>query len=220
MSSARLLLASGNPNKLAELRAILAVALDGALELLTPSDVGGLPEVEETGVTFAANAILKAHSGALVSGLACLADDSGLEVDELLGAPGVRSARYAGERANDTKNRAKLLAELAGVPNERRRGRFVCSLALVLPGGRLGGLWNGQVEGRIALAERGQGGFGYDPLFLCEEGPAELRSRTFAELSSAQKAQISHRGRALAEFARDLPSLFGSRQTRPRAQPR
>jgi XTP/dITP diphosphohydrolase len=210
MSPARLLLASGNPKKLAELRAILALALEDAFELLTPKDVGGLPEVEETGVTFAANAILKAHSGVLESGLACLADDSGLEVDELLGAPGVRSARYAGERADDAQNRAKLLAELAGVPAERRRGCFVCSLALVLPGGRLGGLWYGRVEGRIALAERGQGGFGYDPLFLCEEGPASLRGRIFAELTPAEKAQISHRGRALAEFARDLPNLFGS----------
>lgn len=213
MSGLRLLLASGNPKKLAELRSILSNSLAGAFELLTPSDVGGLPEVEETGVTFAANAILKAHSGALASGLACLADDSGLEVDELLGAPGVRSARYAGERASDEQNRAKLLAELAGVPAGRRRGRFVCSLALVLPDGRLAGLWNGRIEGHIALAERGSGGFGYDPLFSCAEGPASLRERTFAELSPAEKAQISHRGRALAEFARDLPSLFGSLQT-------
>lgn len=213
MSGLRLLLASGNPKKLAELRSILSNSLAGAFELLTPSEVGGLPEVEETGVTFAANAILKAHSGALASGLACLADDSGLEVDELLGAPGVRSARYAGERASDEQNRAKLLAELAGVPAGRRRGRFVCSLALVLPDGRLAGLWNGRIEGHIALAERGSGGFGYDPLFSCAEGPASLRERTFAELSPAEKAQISHRGRALAEFARDLPSLFGSLQT-------
>jgi XTP/dITP diphosphohydrolase len=205
MKTTRLLLASGNAKKLAELRSILAQAKLLNLELVTPAEIGGLPEVEETGLTFAANALLKAHSGAKHSRLPCLADDSGLEVEALAGAPGVRSARYAGPGANDAENRAKLLAALAEVPDGARRGRFVCSLALVAPSGRQVGHWSGTVSGQIARAERGQGGFGYDPLFLCEEGHP---GRTFAELSADQKAALSHRGRALASFARDLPRLI------------
>jgi XTP/dITP diphosphohydrolase len=207
MKPMRLLLASGNPKKLAELKAILAQAGLPGLELVTPADIGGLPAVAETGLSFADNAFLKAESGAKHSRLTCLADDSGLEVEALDGAPGVRSARYAGEQASDAENRAKLLISLAHVPAERRRARFVCALALAAPSGELLGQWSGQVEGRIASSESGQGGFGYDPLFLHDEAASPLKGRTFAELSADQKAALSHRGRALKAFAQDLPNL-------------
>ncbi len=185
----RLVVASGSAGKLRELRA-LAGAL--ARELVPQSELGVAP-VAETEDSFLGNALLKARHAARATGAAALADDSGLEVDSLGGAPGVYSARYAGEGASDADNNAKLLAALAAVP-EPRRARYRAVLVLLRgaddPAPLVAeGCW----EGRIALAPRGGGGFGYDPLFLPGDG-----ALTAAELAPAEKNRVSHRGRALA----------------------
>jgi XTP/dITP diphosphohydrolase len=190
----RLLLATGNPGKLRELRSIL----DGVpVELvgLTEVGVGRPPEVEETGTTFLDNARIKARAYAAWSGLAAVADDSGLEVDALGGAPGVRSARYAGQGASDQANLDKLLKELAGVPPGRRRARFRSAAVLTDPPGLVPEWreWHAEAawEGRVLEAPRGSGGFGYDPVFL----PVGW-DRTSAEVDAATKDAASHRGRA------------------------
>src|SRR5262245_30578719 len=203
-SQVRLLVASGNPKKRRELMELLAGA---PVEVIGPEVFPNLPDVEETGATFEANADLKAVSASAHAGILALADDSGLEVDALGGRPGVHSARYASEgaanasgtanaggaaNASDEANRAKLLRELAGVPEERRTARFRCAIA-VARGGKVVLRSAGAVEGRILEAERGSGGFGYDSLFV-----PRGHERTFAELSSQEKASLSHRGRALA----------------------
>lgn len=184
-----LLVATGNKGKLKELRELL----DGVVErILSPSDLpGGLPEVEEDGATFAENAIKKARSAAVHTGLPVLADDSGLCVDVLSGRPGVFSARFAGEGATDAKNNARLLAELSGVPAEKRGASFHCVIALCHPDGSCH-TFDGLLPGMILEAPRGEGGFGYDPLFLVPE-----YGQTVAELPSATKNAISHRGRAM-----------------------
>jgi XTP/dITP diphosphohydrolase len=185
----RLLLASGNPGKLRELRAILE-GLPVELVGLADAGAGEPPEVAETAVTFLDNALLKARAYAAWSGLAAVADDSGLEVDALGGAPGVRSARYAGEGAGDQANLDKLLAELSGVAPERRTARFRCAAVLHDPGR---GTWDAEAawEGRVLEAPRGSGGFGYDPVFLPDGW-----DRTSAEVDQATKDAASHRGRA------------------------
>ena len=200
-----LLLASANQGKLRELRTILA-GLPVELVGLTEAGLGDPPEVEETGDTFLENARIKARAYAAWSGLAAVADDSGLEVDALGGAPGVRSARYAGEGAGDRANLDKLLAELDGVPPERRTARFRCAAVLVDPAWGSGGLkersgrppegwgeWHaeGTWEGRLLEAPRGTGGFGYDPVFVPDGW-----DRTSAEVDQATKDAASHRGRA------------------------
>jgi XTP/dITP diphosphohydrolase len=189
-----LLLASANQGKLRELRTIL----DGLGVELVGLDEAGLgepPEVEETGETFLENALLKGRAYAAWSGLAAVADDSGLEVDALGGAPGVRSARYAGPGAGDQANLDKLLAALEGVPPERRTARFRCAAVLVEPtgAGKEGGEWHAEAawEGRVLDAPRGRGGFGYDPVFLPDGW--ELTS---AEVDQATKDAASHRGKA------------------------
>jgi XTP/dITP diphosphohydrolase len=193
----RLLVATRSVHKLAELRELLA--LDRG-ELMSLNDLGIEGDVDETGSTFEANARLKARHGARVSGLPTLADDSGLEVDELGGGPGIRTRRYAGENATDNENNAKLLAALDGLPPERRGARYVCVLALALPdgAGSRGGLpmrlVRGTCRGRIAPAPRGTGGFGYDPIF--EPASEPPGGRTLGEWSQAAKNEISHRGRA------------------------
>jgi XTP/dITP diphosphohydrolase len=184
-----LLLASANQGKLRELRTIL----DGLGVELVGLDEAGLgepPEVEETGDTFLENALLKGRAYAAWSGLAAVADDSGLEVDALGGAPGVRSARYAGPGAGDQANLDKLLVALEGVPPERRTARFRCAAVLVDPDV---GEWHAEAawEGRLLDAPRGSGGFGYDPVFLPEGW--ELTS---AEVDQATKDAASHRGKA------------------------
>jgi XTP/dITP diphosphohydrolase len=184
-----LLLASANQGKLRELRTIL----DGLGVELVGLDEAGLgepPEVEETGDTFLDNALLKGRAYAAWSGLAAVADDSGLEVDALDGAPGVRSARYAGPGAGDQANLDKLLAALEGVPPERRTARFRCAAVLVDPAA---GEWHAEAawEGRLLDAPRGSGGFGYDPVFLPDGW--ELTS---AEVDQATKDAASHRGKA------------------------
>jgi XTP/dITP diphosphohydrolase len=189
-----LLLASANQGKLRELRTIL----DGLGVELVGLDEAGLgepPEVEETGDTFLENALLKGRAYAAWSGLAAVADDSGLEVDALGGAPGVRSARYAGPVAGDQANLDKLLAALEGVPPERRTARFRCTAVLVDPvaAGEEGREWHAEAawEGRVLDAPRGSGGFGYDPVFL--PNGWELTS---AEVDQATKDAASHRGKA------------------------
>jgi XTP/dITP diphosphohydrolase len=195
-------IASTNPGKIAEVRQIMAGL---PIVLLTSDDVGGWPEIEETGDTYLANALLKARAVAAVTGRAALADDSGIEVDALDGAPGVRSARFSGERASDEDNNAKLIESLDGVPSERRGARYRCVAVLVTPDGEeIAGI--GSCEGRIGFEPRGTGGFGYDPWFIPERG-----SRTMAELTAEEKHAISHRGKALRGLADKLRALGGER---------
>ncbi len=191
----RLLLATRNRGKVRELRALL----DGTG--IDVTDLTEFPHVllpEETGSTFAENALLKARAAACGSGMWALADDSGLEVEALGGAPGVRSARYSGENASDEDNNALLLQRLAAVPEERRGARFVSSVALCGPGGQCV-VREGYCSGVVAWAPRGSGGFGYDPLFYV---PAE--GMTYAELPDSRKNEISHRARALFAIRRDI----------------
>jgi XTP/dITP diphosphohydrolase len=183
----QLLLATRNPHKTREFAEILGDGFD----VRDLTDVAELPVVEETGLTFEANAILKAVEASKHFQGLVVADDSGLEVDALQGAPGIYSARYAGEQATDAANVAKLLAELTRCDPAPHWARFRCSLALA-QGGKLLETFNGAVEGTIVGAPRGSAGFGYDPVFQ----PQGL-DRTFAELSPIEKNRISHRARAI-----------------------
>jgi XTP/dITP diphosphohydrolase len=186
----RLLIGSGNPGKQREYRELLA-GLD--LELTTPEAVDPRPpEPEENGTTFAANAQHKARAYAAASGLRTVADDSGLEVDALRGAPGLRSRRFFGDDASAAERNTRLLALLEGV--EARGARFVCVAALAWPDGR-SLLFDGEVRGEIGLAPRGEHGFGYDPLFVIVGD-----GRTMAELPAHEKHRISHRGLAVAKL--------------------
>jgi XTP/dITP diphosphohydrolase len=182
----RLIVATKNPGKVRELRALL-VSLP--LELL-PADE--MPEVEETGKTFAENAELKARAAAAWSGQWALADDSGLEVDALDGAPGVHSNRFAGENTTEEQRNGRLLELLQGVPPDRRTARYRAAVAIAAPDGRVW-LTEGECEGVILDAPRGEHGFGYDPLFYLPE-----YGRTMAEIDPQTKNRISHRARALA----------------------
>ncbi len=196
----QLLVATTNTGKMREYQRLLA---DLPLRWLSLADLPeSLPDVEETGTTFEANALLKAHAYSAQTGLAVLADDSGLAVDALDGAPGVYSARYA---TTATERNAKLLAALEGVPPEGRTARFVCVVALVLPlpDGTLTLAAEGRVEGSIAYAPRGENGFGYDPIFGLPDG------RTLGELPAAEKDAISHRARALGKLHPLLLTLLG-----------
>lgn len=199
----RLLLATKNPKKRRELELFLA---SFELELASQEEVDSLPPVAEDQPTFALNAAKKAISAARASGIWALADDSGLEVDALGGAPGVLSARYAGEPADDARNNAKLLEALAGLPRDKRGARFACALALARPDGTLAFEVEGEARGRILPAPRGTGDFGYDPLFLFTEPGFQQSGRGFAELSGPEKAAVSHRGRALRALAGRLRS--------------
>jgi XTP/dITP diphosphohydrolase len=202
--STRLLLATRNGKKLAELQRILDTALGGhAIQLVGLTDVPDYPQVPETGLTFGENALLKAREGVKHTGLPTAADDSGLAVDALNGMPGVFSARWAGRHGDDRANLELLLAQLADVPDEHRGAAFVCAAALVLPGGKEH-LVDGRQAGRLLRSPRGEGGFGYDPIFV-----ADGEARSNAELTPQEKDAISHRGkafRALAQVvARKLP---------------
>jgi XTP/dITP diphosphohydrolase len=192
----KLLVATSNAGKLVEIREIVAGI---ALELVSLRDLR-LPPPDETGDTFHANAAQKATISARQSGLWTLADDSGLCVEALGGAPGVHSARYA---PTDEERRAKLLRALQGVPEEKRGAHFFCAVALSPPDGERILRAEGRVEGSIAFAERGTNGFGYDPVFL----PAETPGQTLAELGSAEKNRLSHRGRALQRLRPVLERL-------------
>ncbi len=201
--SMSLMLATGNPGKAAELRAILALYLDlNGVRLLTPRDwPAPLPDVAETGTTFAENARLKAEVLAAATGHAALADDSGLCVDALGGAPGLYSARWAGEGASDADRNAKLLLTLADVPPESRTARFVCAAALATPGERTV-MGEGVCEGVILDAPRGTNGFGYDPLFLLPG-----LGRTMAELTTEEKNRLSHRALAVSRLSSHFSAL-------------
>jgi XTP/dITP diphosphohydrolase len=193
----KLLVATRNRHKLDEIRAILA---QHGVACVGLDEMPAAPEVVEDGDTFEANAIKKAVSLARATGLWTLADDSGLEVEALGGAPGVRSARYAGEPSNDGANNRKLLAEL-GVRGDRR-ARFRCAIALADPAGGVRTV-SGACPGMILTAARGQGGFGYDPLFVPDGSHL-----TFAELDGATKNRISHRARALQRAIADWADVL------------
>jgi len=206
----RLLFASSNPHKADEVRAILAarVAVD---DLSVLPDVP--PEPVEDGATFADNARIKAVYYAQVTGRWCLADDSGLEVDALDGAPGVHSARYAGTGSTrpqrDQANNGLLLERLAGVPAERRTARFVCAMCLAAPDGRVVAETRGTVEGRIGTTPRGTNGFGYDPLFEIPD-----RGCTSAELPPEVKNTLSHRGKATRAIMRWIDANLATLERR------
>jgi XTP/dITP diphosphohydrolase len=191
----RLAVASRNAGKIRE---ILSICADWPVEWRTAEDAPRpWPEVEETRDTYLENALAKAHGVASALALPAIADDSGIEVDALGGAPGPRSARYAGEGATDSQNRAMLIRAMAGVPGPGRTARFRCVAAVAWPDGRE--VWaEGRCEGTLVTRARGSGGFGYDPLFV----PAGWE-RTMAELRPEEKDRISHRGRALRAL-RDL----------------
>lgn len=201
----RIVVATRNPGKLAELRRLLVVP---GLEIVGVGELGvGMPEVEETEETYVGNAILKARAIASVSGAVALADDSGLEVDALGGAPGVRSARYAGRNAGSRANVDKLLHALQGVPEGRRSARFRCAVAVVGGSSTAPLIAEGTCEGTIARAPRGERGFGYDPVFEVSKDDLALLGRdvrhvvTMAELDDDEKDRISHRARAIALLA-------------------
>lgn len=190
----KVFIATKNQNKLKELERILIpmgfdVVDENGLEK-------ALPEVEETGVTYEENALLKANSGLKATGLITVADDSGLSVDILDGAPGLYSARYSGEGATYSSNNEKLLAALDGVPHEKRTATFVSAIACVFPDGRSFTV-RGECKGYVAEKCSGEGGFGYDPLFICEAG-------CYAELTPEEKDRVSHRGNALRAFKEEL----------------
>lgn len=172
------------------------------VEVLSLADFSGSPEIEEDGATFAENALIKARAVAEHTGLVTVADDSGLEVDALSGAPGVLSARFAGEPKDDRRNNDKLLALLEGVDAENRGARFRCVIAIVTPGGKEY-LSEGRCEGRIGFVPRGIHGFGYDPLFYLPE-----HGQTMAEIAPALKNRISHRARAFQEAVSVLESIL------------
>ena len=197
----RLLIATRSEHKLRELRELLGLR-DGALVTLDEAGVVGEPI--EDGLTFEENAAIKARAGLGATGLPTLADDSGLEVEALGGAPGVRTRRYAGENATDDDNNRKLLGELAGLPSDRRGARYVCSLVLAMPDESLVTV-RGECPGRIATGPRGNGGFGYDPIFEPEGEPPG--GRTFGLWSADEKNRISHRARAARAMQPHLADL-------------
>jgi XTP/dITP diphosphohydrolase len=203
-----LLVATTNPGKFEEVKGFLRFL---PLRIVSLKDLVNPPAVLEDGRTFEENALKKARALAEFSGMLTLADDSGLEVDALNGAPGIYSARYAGDECDDDRNNEKLLEELRGMPESRRTARFVCALARCAP--RSGGMsdWTVResVEGRIAFGLRGTNGFGYDPLFFYPPF-----GKTFGEIDRETKATVSHRGKALKRFGETLAALVAaSKQT-------
>lgn len=196
----KILLASHNKNKIAELEALLKTVCADA-EVVSLSDIGFTGEIVEDGETFTENALIKARTGARL-GYITVADDSGLMVDALGGAPGVYSARYAGEDGNTEKNNAKLLAAMRNVPKEKRTAHFVSVVACVFPDGREDIVARGECPGEILTSPRGETGFGYDPLFYY--APFH---KTFAEMRADEKNSISHRGVAMQAFAKAFAKL-------------
>jgi XTP/dITP diphosphohydrolase len=195
-----LVVATRNAGKIQELELLLK----GVVEKILPiGSYRGIPDVDEDGTTFAENAVKKARFAAQATGLPALADDSGLVVDALEGRPGVYSARFAGKGAGDSANNLKLLAEMAGIPQQERTAAFHCVLAFCLPDGACR-TFEGRLPGMILDKQQGDGGFGYDPLFLVPE-----YGQTLAQLSLEIKNGISHRGRALEELRRYLEETCG-----------
>ncbi|TGE31965.1 XTP/dITP diphosphatase [Desulfosporosinus sp. Sb-LF] len=191
----KIILATQNRGKIRELQELLA---DENIEVLSLLDISNWEDVEENGETFADNAALKARAAVQKTGLIALADDSGLVVDALNGAPGVYSARYAGEPKDDERNNDKLLHQLESIPDDKRTARFRCALVIATPDGKEY-LTEGTVEGLILRQRRGLDGFGYDPLFFVQDF-----ARTMAELNVAQKNKLSHRAQA---FRKAIPIL-------------
>lgn len=196
--SMKFVLASHNPGKLAEMQSILS---GYGVEVVSPAEVGVSLEVEETGGTFGENAMLKAKAYCEASGLPAIADDSGLCVDALNGGPGVYSARYGGEDLDDRGRCMLLLSNMRG--QTTRAAHFSCAIACAFPDGRTL-TTEGRCDGAIAFAPLGDGGFGYDPLFLLTE-----KGKTFGQLSPEEKSAVSHRGKALAAFAAELGACLG-----------
>lgn len=201
----KLLVASNNAKKLGELEKILADAGIDSVELVPLRDVEPYDEPVEDGRTFADNALIKAHAGAQAAGLACIADDSGIAVEELNGMPGVLSARWSGQHGNDAANNELLLAQMEHVPSERRQAAFVSVCALVTPAGQEH-VAEGRWPGTLLTAPRGEAGFGYDPLFQPEGD-----TRSSAEMTPEEKNAASHRGRALAQLVPVIEKLAASR---------
>lgn len=200
----RVLLATRNPGKLVELRRITEAAGLAGVEILGLADVPEFPEAPETGATFAENALAKARDAAVATGLAAVADDSGLTVDALNGMPGIFSARWSGAHGDDEANLRLVLGQTADVPDDRRGAAFVCAAALVTPDGG-SSVVHGTWPGTLLRAPRGENGFGYDPIFL-----PERETRSSAELPPAEKDAVSHRGRALRALVPHLRALAGS----------
>jgi len=195
--TARLLLATANAKKLVELQRILDGTLGASrVSLVGVGDFDDYPDVPETGLTFGENALIKARAGVARTGLPTVADDSGLAVDALNGMPGVFSARWSGRHGDDQANLELVLAQISDVAEEHRGGAFVCAAALVMPNG-LEHLVEGRQTGRLLRERRGEGGFGYDPIFL-----GDGQERTNAELTPAEKDAISHRGKAFRELSK------------------
>jgi XTP/dITP diphosphohydrolase len=204
MATGRLLLASRNAGKLAELRR----KLPPSGSVLGLDDVTAFAEAPETGATFEENALAKAEQAARETGEIALADDSGLAVDALNGMPGVLSARWAGRHGDDAANNALLLAQLADVPDARRSAAFVCVVAIVAPDNGVE-LAHGEWPGRIVREPLGRNGFGYDPLFVPAESDADGSGLTSAQLDPARKNQLSHRARAMAAIRPRLLQMLG-----------
>ncbi|MBK4163220.1 RdgB/HAM1 family non-canonical purine NTP pyrophosphatase [Corynebacterium macginleyi] len=198
-----ILVASGNPKKLAELDRILSEAGIEGVDLCLLSEVDPYPEPVEDGRTFADNALIKARAGAVATGLVTIADDSGLAVEELNGMPGVLSARWSGDHGNDQANNDLLLAQMADVPDERRSAAFVSVCALVTPDGAEH-VAEGRWEGHFLREPRGENGFGYDPLFQ-----PKGESRSAAEMLPEEKNAVSHRGRALSQLVPVIAEMAG-----------
>ncbi len=196
----KLLLASHNKKKIAELQALM-LTVSPDIEVVSMSDIGFTDEIVEDGTTFEENALIKSRTGAKL-GYITVADDSGLMVDALAGAPGVYSARYAGEECDNDKNNEKLLAELCGLPKEKRGAKFVSVVTCSFPDGREDIIVRGECHGRILEDYRGNGGFGYDPLFWYEP-----MQKSYAEMTADEKNSISHRGMAMQKFAIEFAKI-------------
>ena len=193
----KIIIATHNKHKLTEMSRILSPM---GYEVVTDTDLGiELTDAEENGETFLDNARIKAESGCKESGLPCIADDSGLCVDALDGAPGVFSARYSGVHGDDEGNNRKLLAELEGIPTEKRTAHFACAICVSFPDGSEITA-TGKCEGYIGYEKKGSNGFGYDPLFM-------VGDRSLAEMTAEEKDAISHRGNALKELQKILPTI-------------
>ncbi|MBQ8837081.1 MAG: XTP/dITP diphosphatase [Clostridia bacterium] len=196
----KILLASHNKNKIAELQTLMS-AVSKDIEVVSMSDIGYHDEIIEDGKTFEENALIKSHTGAKL-GYITVADDSGLMVDALNGAPGVYSARYAGEDCSYEDNNKKLLSELKDVSEEKRTAKFVSVVTCSFPDGRADIVVRGECRGTILTDYRGEGGFGYDPLFWYK--PME---KSFAEMTSCEKNSVSHRGQAMKMFADEFAKI-------------
>ncbi len=196
----KLLIASNNEGKLREFKQILG---DLFMDIVTPKDIGLAIDVEENGETFAQNALIKARAFAKASGISAMADDSGLCVDALSGAPGVLSARFAGGHGDDEANNNLLLQKLKDVREDKRSARFAVSIAFVGQDGTVL-TSDGQAEGRILFEPAGVNGFGYDPLFY-----TEVYGKSFAQLTPQQKNEISHRGKALRAMRKLVEKRYG-----------